>query len=277
MNISKLLKETENPLPYVKGRDNIWTDQYISKKLLELHLNPNIGIASRTFEAINDTVDMIDKFIKPGSNILDLGCGPGLYAERLAKKGHYVTGVDFSKHSIDYARKERDKNQSNIHYMNENYLNLIFENEFDLVMMIYCDFGALIPEERKIMIEIIRRALKSEGIFLFDSISEGAVKKMNFGTSWEMAERGFFSPDPYLCLNKSFHFPENKATLDQHIVIIENSPVKLYRFWNHYFDIYDVRQVFLPKGFSAINAIKSLLKGDGTYNDDSVCFYVVNK
>jgi len=277
MNIQKLLKENENPIPYVMGTDTMWTDQHISKKLLDLHLNPGIGIASRTFEAIDDTVDMIDETIKPGSKILDLGCDPGLYAERLARKGHCITGVDFSKHSIDYAKKERDKNQSNIHYINENYLNLDFKNEFDLVMMIYCDFGALIPKERKIMIEIIRTALKPTGILLFDSISEEAVKKMNFGTSWEMMESGFFSPDPYICFNKSFHFPENKATLDQHIVIAENSPVKLYRFWNHYFDINDVRQLFLLKGFSAITAIESLLKGDGAYNDDSVCFYVVNK
>ena len=277
MNIQKLLKENENPIPYVMGTDTMWTDQHISKKLLDLHLNPGIGIASRTFEAIDDTVDMIDETIKPGSKILDLGCGPGLYAERLAKKGHYVTGVDFSKHSIDYARKERDKNQSNIHYINENYLNLVFENEFDLVMMIYCDFGVLIPEERKIMIKIIRRALKPKGVFLFDSISKEAVKKMSFETSWEMAESGFFSPDPYICLNKSFHFPENKATLDQHIVIIENSPVKLYRFWNHYFDMHDVRQLFLPVGFSHITPVESLLKGDGPYNDNSVCFYVIYK
>lgn len=277
MNISKLLKETENPIPYVKGTDTMWTDAHISKKLLELHLNPNVGIASRTFEAIDDTVDMIDKTIKPGSNILDLGCGPGLYAERLAKKGHYVTGVDFSKHSIDYARKERDKNLSNIHYINENYLNLVFENEFDLVMMIYCDFGALIPEERNSMIEIIRRALKPKGLFLFDSISEAAVKKVSFGTSWEIAESGFYSPDPYICLNKSFHFPESKAILDQHIVIMENKSVKLYRFWNHYFSVRDVRQLFLSRGFSRITVIESLLKGDGPYNDSSVVFYLINK
>jgi len=277
VNISKLLKETENPKPYVKGTEMMWVDHHISKHLLKAHLNPDIGIASRTFDAINDTVEMIDKMIKPGSKILDLGCGPGLYAERLAKKGHYVTGVDFSKYSIDYAMKQRDKNLSNIDYINENYLNLDFENRFDLVMMIYCDFGALIPEERNSMIKIIRKSLKPKGIFLFDSIGEGAVEKLNFGTSWEMAESGFYSPEPYICLNKSFHFPDIKAVLKQHIVIIENSSVKLYRFWNHYFDVDDVRQLFLPKGFSRVNAINFLLKGDGPYNDNGVVFFAISK
>ncbi|MGE5494383.1 MAG: methyltransferase domain-containing protein [Burkholderiales bacterium] len=30
--------------------------------------------------------------------LLDLGCGPGIYAELFAKKGFCVTGVDFSQY-----------------------------------------------------------------------------------------------------------------------------------------------------------------------------------
>ena len=41
--------------------------------------------------------------------ILDLGCGPGLYAELLAKKGHSITGVDFSENSIQYAIRQQKR------------------------------------------------------------------------------------------------------------------------------------------------------------------------
>ena len=41
--------------------------------------------------------------------ILDLGCGPGLYASRLARLGHRVTGIDFSPASIRYARQQAEK------------------------------------------------------------------------------------------------------------------------------------------------------------------------
>ncbi|HOJ15222.1 MAG TPA: class I SAM-dependent methyltransferase, partial [Deltaproteobacteria bacterium] len=39
--------------------------------------------------------------------ILDLGCGPGLYTKRLSDAGYDVTGMDYSRRSIAYA-KEHD-------------------------------------------------------------------------------------------------------------------------------------------------------------------------
>ena len=37
--------------------------------------------------------------------IADFGCGPGLYAQRLARAGLNVTGIDFSANSLQYARE----------------------------------------------------------------------------------------------------------------------------------------------------------------------------
>lgn len=81
------------------------TDKYISERLLEIHLNPDIELASRKVTTIDFTFDWI-LGILPGKklDLLDLGCGPGLYAERFTKKGHQVSGIDFSDNSIQYAR-----------------------------------------------------------------------------------------------------------------------------------------------------------------------------
>lgn len=277
MDITKIIKTVSNPTPYDKGTDMMWTDKHISKFLLDAHINPEIGVASRTSTDIDKTVDMIDKMVSPESEILDLGCGPGLYAERLSKKGHKVTGVDFSKNSIDYAIKQRGKNQSSIEYINDNYLNLDFEGQFDFIMMIYCDFGVLASEERISLMKMIYKALKPGGIFLFDAIDEETIERLNFNSSWEMSEGGFWKPTPYVCLSKSFHFKENKATLDQHLVIGEDDSFQLYRFWNHYFDQEDVEKIFRPIGFSKVESIKNLLNGSGPYNDHGVVFYAVSK
>jgi 2-polyprenyl-3-methyl-5-hydroxy-6-metoxy-1,4-benzoquinol methylase len=232
MDIKEIIKIVGNPKLYDKGKDIMWTDKHISKYLLEAHINPEIGVASRTSEDIDKTVDMIDQLIKPESKILDLGCGPGLYTERLARKKHKVTGVDFSKNSIEYAIQQRDKNQSDVKYINCNYLELDFDDKFDLIIMIYCDFGVLVPEERITLMKMIHKSLKPGGIFLFDAINEQTIARINFNSSWEMSESGFWSSTPYICLNKIFHFEENKATLDQHIVIDDNGSFKLYRFCN---------------------------------------------
>lgn len=71
-------------------------------------------------------------------NILDLGCGPGLYAERYYKKGYNITGTDFSQRTIKYARKKARERNPEINYMDINY-----KNKFEIVILIYCDFGVL--------------------------------------------------------------------------------------------------------------------------------------
>jgi 2-polyprenyl-3-methyl-5-hydroxy-6-metoxy-1,4-benzoquinol methylase len=277
MDIKDIIKIVGNPKPYDKGKDIMWTDKHISKFLLEAHINPEIGVASRTSEDIDKTVDMIDKMIKPVSRILDLGCGPGLYAERLSRKKHKVTGVDFSENSIEYAIQQRDKNLSDVEYINGNYLDLDFDDKFELIMMIYCDFGVLVPEERTSLMKMIHKCLKPGGIFLFDAIDEKTIERLNFNSSWEMSEGGFWKPTPYICLSKNYHFEENKATLEQHIVIDDDGSFKLYRFWNHYFNQGDVEKIFEPIGFSKVKSIKNVINGRGTYNDHGVVFYTVSK
>lgn len=279
MDLLEKIRDMQNVIPYVYGSHMMWTDPYISKALLAVHLDPNNAAASRTPQAIDDTVACIHGRIKPGSKILDLGCGPGLYAERLSALGHHVTGVDFSRNSIEYARKRPEAMKFDIRYIHNDYLTLDFNEEFDLVMMIYCDFGALIPADRQRLVTVIRKALKPGGIFFFDAITAAAADRLTYGTTWEseIEKPGFYSPEPYVCLNDSRRFFKEKVTLDQHLVIFKDGSSKLYRFWNHYFTVDDVKKIFAPDDFSVVEVIAGLLHGDGPYQDDGVAFYELKK
>jgi len=72
--------------------------------------------------------------------LLDIGCGPGLYAERFSSAGYSVTGVDFSKRSIAYAKEQTLLNKSNIEYHYQNYLTIDYKEKFDVITLIYCDY-----------------------------------------------------------------------------------------------------------------------------------------
>lgn len=80
-----LMKAGKRPLLFEAGEPEFWNDPHISKSTLEAHLNPNHDAASRKPEIIDQTVLhwLSCGVIKPGYKVLDLGCGPGLYAERL--------------------------------------------------------------------------------------------------------------------------------------------------------------------------------------------------
>lgn len=59
------------------------------------------------------TTRMMNRYIKPGDRILDIGGGPGRYSIYYAKKGCNVTLVDLSTENIKFAL-EKSK-EANIH------------------------------------------------------------------------------------------------------------------------------------------------------------------
>jgi 2-polyprenyl-3-methyl-5-hydroxy-6-metoxy-1,4-benzoquinol methylase len=95
----------ENKLElFQRSENNIWTDKYIGKNILQSHLNENNNAASRQYDSRINIIKWIHKVIKPNAKIVDLGCGPGLYAYKLGKLGHSVFGIDVNKESIKYAK-----------------------------------------------------------------------------------------------------------------------------------------------------------------------------
>lgn len=92
----------------------------------EAHLNANWDAASRKTAFIEKSVRFISEAAPPGEypNLLDLGCGPGLYAERFHQAGYSVTGIDFSQRSIAYAKEQAAANGHSITYRYQNYLDV---------------------------------------------------------------------------------------------------------------------------------------------------------
>lgn len=57
------------------------------------------------------TTDMMDRYIKPGDSILDIGGGPGRYSIYYAKKGCDVTLMDLSPENVKFAlEKSKEMN-----------------------------------------------------------------------------------------------------------------------------------------------------------------------
>jgi 2-polyprenyl-3-methyl-5-hydroxy-6-metoxy-1,4-benzoquinol methylase len=91
--------------------------------MLKAHLDPTWDAASRNHAFIAKSVDWITQIAPPMQymKLLDLGCGPGLYAERFNTKGYEVTGIDYSHRSLDYARNSALQNGSDITYIYQDY------------------------------------------------------------------------------------------------------------------------------------------------------------
>lgn len=59
MDLQELMNYSKKPPLYDKGNSIMWTDEYISKQLLDIHLNPELDLASRSRQSL-DTLSQVD-------------------------------------------------------------------------------------------------------------------------------------------------------------------------------------------------------------------------
>lgn len=277
MKISSIIDVVQKPLLYEKSPLQMWTDPYIGEQLLSIHLNPETHLASRKPSVIKSTSDWIlSNFSQKPLKILDLGCGPGLYDVIFASKGHVVTGIDFSPVSIEYANKYAQKNELSINYFLQNYLNFVSENEFDLIIMIYTDFGVLLPHERNVLLNNVYKSLKPGGLFIFDIINEKNIEKKLGNRDWDISFNGFWSDLPYLALSETYHYSENCVFLNQHN-IIQDKVIKTYRFWIHYFSDNHLLNVLEPNQFKNIRFYYDILPEEDIWSGKNITFVKCQK
>ena len=83
-----------------------------------------------------------------GARVLDVGCGPGRHAVRLAQSGLAVTGVDVSQSFLDIAAEEARAAGVHMSLFAVDARQMPFDDEFELVLSI-CQggFGLMGPED----------------------------------------------------------------------------------------------------------------------------------
>ncbi|NLX26091.1 MAG: class I SAM-dependent methyltransferase [Lentisphaerae bacterium] len=251
----ELEKINEKPEPFqFYTASDLWTDEHTSKQMLSFHLNEGIDVSSRNAEFVNRSVEWIaSEFnICRDTKIVDFGCGPGLYATRLAKRGANVTGIDFSKSSIEYAKEVAVREKLNVSYVNQNYLEYKTEDRFDLVLMIMCDFCALSPTQRNGILSKFRKILKPRGSVLLDVYSLSAFEQREEAATYEVNQlNGFWSPNKYYGFLNTFKYDEEKVVLDKYTIIEFERTRQVYN-WLQYFAPEDLEREFVEAGFSVI-------------------------
>jgi 2-polyprenyl-3-methyl-5-hydroxy-6-metoxy-1,4-benzoquinol methylase len=109
--------------------------------------------------------------LKAGERVLDIGCGSGVMARRLAALGGRVTAVDFSAALIERARARGQRTGEPIQYgvvdaTDEDALATLGEGQFDAIVctMAMMDMPVIAP-----MYRAARRLLSENGRFVFAS------------------------------------------------------------------------------------------------------------
>ncbi len=135
--------------------------------------------ASLTEERTQKEVDFLvrELKLKKPMTILDLACGHGRHANRLAALGHNVTGVDITKGFLELAKKEAKSKGLNVKYIHQDMRKIKFKNEFDRVILMFTSFGYFKHKENLKVLKKVFQTLKSNGMFSLDILNINSLNK----------------------------------------------------------------------------------------------------
>ncbi|MFC2119939.1 class I SAM-dependent methyltransferase, partial [Bacteroidota bacterium] len=176
-----------------------------------------------------------------------------LYAAQFAEKGANVTGIDFSKRSIDYAKKVAHEKELDVDYVNQNYLLYDSEKRFDLITMIMCDYCALSPKQREKLLQKFYKLLKPDGSILLDVYTLEAYKKREEQSIYEVNSlNSFWSSKKYYGFLNIFKYKEQKVVLDKYTIVEEDRNRIVYN-WLQYFSSESLKEELEQRKFIVQN------------------------
>lgn len=219
------------PEPWAEGENIPWSEPAFSARMLAEHLSQEHDAASRRLETIDKQVEWVHNELLSGkaTTVLDLCCGPGLYASRLARRGHECVGIDYSPASIDYAEAEARKENLAVTYLHRDVRAGGYGDGFGLALLIYGEFSTLRPADGRAVLEGIHRALTPGGIFLLEVHPREMIKRIGTGpATWRTEEAGLFSDRPYVRLDENF-WDEESATATTRYYIIDAATAEVTR------------------------------------------------
>ena len=226
MDLKDIFLRQFPPEPWSEGDNIPWRNPGFSRRMLREHLAQSHDLASRRSDKIEAQVDWIHREVlsRSPTKILDLGCGPGLYASRLARLGHRCVGIDFSPASMEYAKEQAASENLSCGYLHADIRFTEYGFGYGLAMLIFGEFNAFKPSDAAHILAKAHAAMDEGGVLLLEAHTYEAVREFGLRpASWYSAESGLFSDSSHLCLQENFWDAESETVTRRYFIVDESS------------------------------------------------------
>ncbi|MCA9873986.1 MAG: class I SAM-dependent methyltransferase [Anaerolineales bacterium] len=254
----RIYNRPERPVPWAHGGNLPWNDPEFSRRMLREHLDQSHGAASRRTPERLILLDWLWAALnlQSGDRILDATCGPGLYAVDLAKRGCYITGVDFGPASIAYARELAavENVGERCTFIEQDVRQFVPETgQYDAALFLYGQLSVFTPAETAALLQTIGRALKPGGKLAVELLNPDRLDKKN-STWWFTDDQGLWGDAPFLHLGERIWYEEEQLVLERFQTLhLDTGEFEEIQLCDQAYEVEKMTAVMKQAGFTAVS------------------------
>lgn len=183
--------------------------------------------------------------ITEGMDVLDLACGHGRIANRLAERGARVVGLDATRSFLDAARADATQRGVAVEYVHGDMRAIPWVERFDRIVNWFTAFGYFDDEGNREVLRSALAALKPGGRLLIEMGNRDAVLR-NFAKDLVLEREGNFLVDRHA-------FDAQTGRVSAERIIIRDGEVRRTRYFVRSFTFPELRDWLLDAGFSRVD------------------------
>ncbi|GAA0116203.1 class I SAM-dependent methyltransferase [Clostridium senegalense] len=150
------------------------------------------------------TMKYVNKFLKKGMRVLEVGAGTGRYSLTIAEKGFQVNAIELIQHNIDVFKSKITEN-CNIDVRQGNAIDLsCYEDEtFDITLVLGPLYHLFNNNKKHAISEAIRVTKKGGVVFVAYCMNDATIANWGFkqGNILEGIQNGIVDVDTFKCLS----------------------------------------------------------------------------
>lgn len=253
----KIYHRPEGTAAWAKGQNLPWDDPDFSERMLHEHLDESHGAASRIASERAAQIDWLwtKLGLQPGMRLLDVTCGPGLYAVELVRCGCAITGVDFSPAAIAYAHDlARSEGLSTAcTFIQQDARQIDFAGAgFDAALLLYGQLAVFTPAEAQALLNQIAASLRPGGRLCLELLNQDRVDKTR-SNWWFTDDKGLWGDRPFLHLGERFWFEKEQMSVERfYIIHLETGQLTEICLSDQTYSVETICQMLDKAGFATV-------------------------
>jgi SAM-dependent methyltransferase len=187
-----------------------------------------------------------------GTEVLDLACGHGRIANRLAGMGARVTGLDATPLFLDLGRADANRRGVDVEYVHGDMRSIPWTERFDAVVSWFTAYGYFDDAQNRAVLGQVHRALRPGGRFLVELIHKDGILPHWVPATVTEVDDGI--------LIDQREFDPLSGRVKARWTIVRNGRVRRSSFFTRLFSFTELRDWLHDAGFGTIEGYA----GDGT-------------